>query len=161
VVSKVGSGSTFRVFIPARDAPEAAEPGVMLEHAAGGRETVLLVEDEKAVRMMASLCLRKFGYRVLEAADGLEAIAVWDRHGPEIDLLFSDMVMPNGMTGLDLAERFKQGKPELKVIVTSGYSVDLRRTAGSAAPGFMYLAKPYEMKNLAAAVRACLDGTSE
>jgi signal transduction histidine kinase/ligand-binding sensor domain-containing protein/CheY-like chemotaxis protein len=160
VVSKVGSGSTFRVFIPARDAPQAAEPGAMVEHAPRGRETILLVEDEKTVRMMASLCLQRFGYRVLEAADGPEAIAAWDQHGPEIDLLFSDMVMPNGITGLDLAKRFRQGKPGLKVIVTSGYSVDLRRTAESVEPGFMYLAKPYEMKNLAAAVRACLDGTN-
>ena len=160
VVSKVGSGSTFRVFIPARDAPEASEAGFMAENAPRGKETILLVEDEKAVRMMAALCLRRFGYRVIEAADGPEAIDAWAEHGPEINLLFSDMVMPNGMTGLDLAERFKQGKPGLKVIVTSGYSVELRRTAGSLEAGIMYLAKPYEMKNLAAAVRACLDGTN-
>ena len=161
VISKVGSGSTFSVFIPARAAPDAAEPGAAVEHAPRGRETILLVEDEKAVRTMASLCLQKFGYRVLEAAEGREAISVWERHGKEIDLLFSDMVMPNGITGLDLAELFRQTKPGLKVIITSGYSVDLRKTGVSVESGFLYLAKPYEMKNLAAIVRNCLDGMGE
>jgi CheY-like chemotaxis protein len=157
----VGSGSTFTLFLPARAAPAAADPAAVVERAPQGRETILLVEDEKAVRRMACLCLQKFGYRVIEASDGREAISVWEGCGPQVDLLFSDMVMPNGITGLDLAERFRQTKPGLKVIVTSGYSVDLRKTGVSGGSGFMYLAKPYEMKNLAAIVRNCLDGAGE
>jgi signal transduction histidine kinase/ligand-binding sensor domain-containing protein/ActR/RegA family two-component response regulator len=160
VASRVGSGSTFSVFLPSRVAPDAAEPGPLVEHAYGGKETILLVEDERTVRTMASRCLQKFGYRVLEAADGREAISTWEQHGPGIDLLFSDMVMPNGITGLELAERFKVTKPGLKVIVTSGYSVDLRKAGVSGESNFVYLAKPYEMKNLVAAVRKCLDGAT-
>jgi signal transduction histidine kinase/ligand-binding sensor domain-containing protein/CheY-like chemotaxis protein len=161
VESKVGSGSTFSLFLPARSAPGAAEPGVAVERAPQGKETILLVEDEKAVRRMSCLCLQKFGYRVIEVSDGREAISVWDECGPKIDLLFSDMVMPNGITGLDLAERFRQTKPGLKVIITSGYSVDLRKAGASGKSGFMYLAKPYEMRNLAAIVRNCLDGAGD
>ncbi len=161
VASKVGSGSTFSVFLPARAAPGAGEPAAAAAHAPRGKETILLVEDEKAVRRMACLCLQKFGYQVIEASDGPEAISVWDRCGPQIDLLFSDMVMPNGITGLDLAERFNRTKPGLKVIITSGYSVDLRNAGVSGESGFVYLAKPYEMRNLAAIVRNCLDGAGD
>jgi CheY-like chemotaxis protein len=158
VVSEVGSGSKFTVFLPARSAPNAGDQGAAAEHALGGSETILLVEDERAVRTMASRCLQSFGYRVIEAADGREAISTWDEHGAKIDLLFSDMVMPNGITGLELAERFKLTKPGLKVIVTSGYSVDLRRAESPGKLGLVYLAKPYESKTLAATVRKCLDG---
>ena len=161
VSSKVGSGSIFSVFLPARAAPDAAEPGVAVERAPRGKETILLVEDENAVRRMACLCLQKFGYRVIEASDGRQAISVWDGCGPQIDLLFSDMVMPGGITGLDLAERFRQTKPGLKVIITSGYSVDLRKAGVSGESGFVYLAKPYEMRNLAAVVRDSLDGAGD
>jgi CheY-like chemotaxis protein len=158
VSSKVGSGSTFRVLIPAKDAPEAAEPNPSVEHVPKGRETILLVEDEAAVRAMGSLCLKKLGYRVLEAADGPEAISIWNGRGQEIDLLFSDMVMPNGLTGLDLAHRFTQAKPGLKVIITSGYSVELQGMGVTSEAGFVYLPKPYHMRKLADTVRNSLDG---
>jgi len=160
VASKVGSGSTFSIFLPSRTAPAMARTGNVAERSTRGNETILLVEDENDVRMMASRSLQKCGYRVLEATDGREAISAWDKHGPGIDLLFSDMVMPKGITGLELAERFRLTKPGLKVIVTSGYSVDLRKAGISGKSSFVYLAKPYETKDLAAAVRNCLDGAN-
>jgi signal transduction histidine kinase/ligand-binding sensor domain-containing protein/CheY-like chemotaxis protein len=160
VASKVGSGSTFSIYLPSRTAPATAGPGNAAERTPRGNETILIVEDENAVRTMASRSLQKCGYRVLEAIDGREAISAWDKHGPGIDLLFSDMVMPNGITGLELAERFRLTKPGLKVIVTSGYSVDLRKAGISGKSSFVYLAKPYETKDLGAAVRNCLDGAN-
>jgi len=131
-------------------------PSPAKETTEGGAETILLVEDETGVRGSAALCLRKLGYSVLEAADGAEALKVWGRHQPDIDLLLSDMVMPGETTGLELAERFSGTKAGLRVILSSGYSDEL---AGfdSATSVFTYLPKPYTPSTLAQVVRQCLD----
>jgi two-component system cell cycle sensor histidine kinase/response regulator CckA len=159
VTSRVGQGSTFRVYLPAmREAPpiesESARPEVKR-----GDETILLVEDEPLVRQMAAMSLRWHGYHVIEAADGPEAIRLWDQHAGEIDLLFSDMVMPGGITGLDLFRRFKQTKANLKAIVSSGYSLELATSNVPPGPDIAFLSKPYEITTLAIAVRKCLDQT--
>ncbi len=160
VTSAIGRGSTFRVFLPALAAPPAAKQPPARPPDRGGRETILLVEDEAPVRRTVQRALIRSGYRVLDAEDGEAAICRWDEHGGQIDLLLSDMVMPKGLTGLDLAKRFRQERPELKVVVTSGYSVDLRKAGVPSDPSTAYLAKPFELAVLAATVRACLDAAS-
>ena len=161
VTSQVGNGSTFRVYFPEllKTSPiktEAIDPQQLR-----GNETILVVEDEAAVRRMAVMSLQWFGYRVLEAANGPEALRLWEQHRSEIDLLFTDMVMPEGMTGLDLAGKLRAAKDGLKVVVSSGYSVDIANSGIPAGAGIAYLAKPYEVKVLVAMVRKCLDQGQE
>lgn len=157
VQSEIGRGSTFRAFFPAASHDPLPAQEIALPTAKGGHETILIVEDEQMVRGMLSLALKKSGYRILEAVDGEEAIRVWQQHAKEIALVLSDMVMPNGFTGLDLAERFKRERPELKVIISSGYSVDLRKSGVPSALGVTYLAKPYDVAQLNTLVRECLN----
>ncbi len=157
VESKVGEGSLFRVYLPACAKPsQGASVACVEEKNSGGSETILLVEDEAQVRRTVGLFLRKLGYAVLEAANGLEAIKVWQDHHQTISLLFSDMVMPGSISGLDLAQALRKEKPSLKVIISSGYSDDL---AESSVPeqGIHYLPKPFRSADMAKIIRHCLD----
>lgn len=158
VESVVGQGSSFRVFLPALvKAPEGpAPPKNAPAPAAGGGETILLVEDELALRRASALCLRKLGYAVLEAANGAQALKVWEQNRNEIDLLLTDMIMPGAVTGAELAERLRVDKPALPVIVSSGYSGGPPE-GGQAHPGMTFLDKPFRLPVLAAMVRQCLD----
>jgi len=158
VSSTVGAGSIFRVFLPAgaTSTPPtiASSPGSKLRL---GRETILLVEDEANLREMLCLCLRRQGYDVLEAGNGVEALQVWQQHAPRIDLLFADMVMPEGISGKDLAERFRKEKSRLKIIISSGYSDETWQHGAPTGQGMIFLPKPYQLATLAEAVRECLD----
>ena len=116
-----------------------------------------MVEDDEPVRKIAIACLERLGYRVLGAANGAEALALWEAHRAEIALLLTDMVMPGGITGLELAERLRGANPGLPVIVSSGYSLETDRLSRAQEEGVLFLAKPYEMRRLAEAVRQCLD----
>jgi len=157
VQSQPGRGTTFRVFLPASaKSVEAVAENRSLE-AAKGHETILLAEDDPGVRRIVVQTLRVFGYRVLEAADGREALKLWQKHGDEVNLLFSDMVMSEGLTGLDLAEKLQAEKPGLKVIISSGYSATLPQSAQARARGIFYLPKPYQVSVLGRKVRECLD----
>lgn len=158
VDSVVSEGSTFRVFLPAlarADTPIAADAQV--EAVRRGRETILLVEDDTKVRGMIGQALRVLGYRVYEAANGQAAMALWQTHGAQVDLLLTDMVMPEGMTGLELTERLRALRPGLKTIISSGYSAEIVQAGVPTAAGVVYLPKPYEAKTLAEVVRNCLD----
>jgi PAS domain S-box-containing protein len=157
VSSEVGRGSTFRVFLPALEAQPLQKAQPPLAQSQGGRETILLVEDEEAVRMTVYHVLTRSGYRVLQAGDGEEATRIWEERSGEIDLLFSDMLMPKGITGLDLAARFRRTHPGLRVLVTSGYSLDLSSGGVQLDAATAFLAKPFELAALIAKVRACLD----
>jgi two-component system cell cycle sensor histidine kinase/response regulator CckA len=160
VESTVGVGSTFRVHLPvftgAPAAKSAADPLPPIE---GGRETILVVEDQPNVRRLLSQTLRAQGYSVLEAENGQEAVSVWGEHGSKIDLLLTDMIMPEGMTGLELAARVRAWKPSLKVIISSGYSHEFAQRSAIDRAGIHYLPKPYESRRLADAVRRCLDAS--
>jgi CheY-like chemotaxis protein len=123
----------------------------------GGSETILLVEDDPSVRRTAALCLRKLGYAVLEAGNGPEALKVWEQHRQNISLLITDMAMPNQISGLDLAGRFKKEKNALKIIIFSGYSMDSPEFPANALKRVAYLAKPCDPAAMAKAVRRCLD----
>jgi two-component system cell cycle sensor histidine kinase/response regulator CckA len=127
IYSEVGRGTIFRIYLPrlaAKSGQESRQPA--LTAVRGGKETILLVEDEGTLRASMSKTLSQLGYRVLESVSGVEARIVWEQHRDEINLLLTDMVMPGGMTGKDVAERFLKENPKLKVIYTSGYSVEFR-----------------------------------
>lgn len=157
VESERGKGSTFKVFIPAttkiRTEPTPAGKAAIVR----GHETILLVEDQAGLRRAVAQSLRRLGYRLLEAANGREAMKLWQEHAQQIDLLFSDMVMPEGMTGLELAEKFKRENPKLKVLLSSGYSAEVAEQGLPAAGGIAYLPKPYQFEDLWKSVRDCLD----
>ena len=119
-----------------------------------------MVEDEASLRRLVTLHLRKLGYAVFEVENGQAAIDMWQQRRGEFDLLFSDMVMPEGLTGLDLAKKFKKEKPNLKVIISSGYSAEIAGESRLDADGIAYLQKPYPVGALAKTVRDCLDGKS-
>jgi CheY-like chemotaxis protein len=158
VESAVGQGTTFWVFLPVATTtapPSAPHPPESIPRA--GTETILLVEDEPSVRRLVGLCLKRNGYRVFEATNGREALALWRQHSQQIDLLFTDMVMPEGMTGLELAKRLREDKSGLKVIVSSGYSLEMSSQGAPTGQKTAFLAKPYEMPSLTATVRRCLD----
>ncbi len=161
VQSEVGRGTTFEVLLrtaePADDAANA-EPASKAGEARRGTETVLVVEDEQSVRLLTRMVLERQGYRVLEAANGREALEVWQRHVGRIDLLFTDIVMPEGMSGRDLADRLRERRPDLKVIFTSGYSADIAGREFSLEPGQNFLQKPTRPQAIVEAVRRCLDG---
>ena len=157
VESRVGQGSSFRVFLPAaKPAPEPAAGAVGTQRPRG-HETILLVEDDESLRQLAWVCLQQLGYEVLVAADGAEAERQWQEHHDKITLLLTDMVMPGGVSGLELAERLRQTRPTLPVIISSGYSLEMVRLAAPQQPDVAHLPKPYEIGTLARLVRACLD----
>jgi two-component system, cell cycle sensor histidine kinase and response regulator CckA len=156
VASRLGQGSTFRVYLPAV-APTTPEPPVPGEKSAvAGSGTILLVEDEPAIRQLCRMLLLQNGYKVLEATDGTEALAVWAVHRSEIDLLHTDMVMPGELSGLQLAQRALAEKPDLKVIITSGYNTDTVGLDTAAQASVVYLPKPCPPKTLLAAIQNSL-----
>ena len=157
VESTLGQGATFRMLLPALALPASLSQPSGPEPPPRGTETILVVEDEAAVRAMTALCLRRFGYRVLEAASGPQALEVWQAQGPGIDLLFTDVVMPEGMSGLELAQRLRAEKPSLKAILTSGYNTEMATQGVPTLAGIGYLPKPYPTAALAKAIREALD----
>jgi PAS domain S-box-containing protein len=160
VESWPGVGSTFRVLLPAADhAAVEAEAALRLDAAPieRGRETILLVEDEAGLRRTLARSLTELGYHIIEAGNGQEAMALWKRHGRDVDLLFTDVVMPEGMTGLELAERLRAMRPGLKSVISSGYSAEAVQGGRLAAPDLVYLPKPYEIRQLAKVIRDTLN----
>jgi signal transduction histidine kinase/CheY-like chemotaxis protein len=155
--SQPGQGSTFRVFLPPTQLRPTDELTIPHEQVPRGTETILVVEDEAPVRWILKEALGKLGYTVLEAGNGVEALALWHQHHATIRLLLTDMVMPVGLTGQELAERFTNQEPDLKVMYMSGYSL---QAAGKDIPlldGLNFLAKPFDGARLALAIRQCLD----
>jgi CheY-like chemotaxis protein len=159
VESQVGQGTAFRIYFPAtaKAAEAPAEEPSLATQVRGGFETILVVEDEPVLRDLAQLILQDCGYRVVDAASGVEALTVWQQHQGNIDLLLTDMIMPDGLSGKDLAESLLTHKPELKVIFTSGYNVDDIGGDPTLKHGSRFLQKPYSRSTLARAVRDCLD----
>jgi len=157
VESTPGRGTCFKVYFPALARVDTGTSTTRKPEAPkGGKESILLVEDEDSVRRMGCLYLKRLGYQVVEATNGKEALKIWKIAARPFDLLFTDMVMPEGVTGLDLAETLRKDRPELKVILSSGYSTDLLKTDGNFS-GYSYLPKPYEAAVLARLVRTVLD----
>ena len=157
VESVVGEGTTFRVFLPAAEAPAPPPIEASPAKSQGGTETILLVEDDNQMRRMVRLTLARQGYVILEATNGAEAIQIWERQGSNVDLLLTDMVMPGGFSGAELAARLRQSKPELKVLISSGYAAELSQQEGGLPEGISFLSKPYDPSALIKTVRGCLD----
>jgi CheY-like chemotaxis protein len=109
------------------------------------------------VRELVSRVLEKYGYRVLEAGNGAEAIQLWNQHKNEIALLFTDLIMPDNMNGRELAEKLRAEHAGLKVIFSSGYSADIVGKDFKLEPELNFLQKPYQPQTLALTVRRCLD----
>ena len=155
VQSEEGQGSSFEVFLPVCPAPAAPEAArIQPAVPAGGTETVLIAEDEPALRSLASRILSGCGYRVLEAADGRQAIEICQTHDGPVHLLLTDMVMP-GMGGQDLAACLRSLHPELRVLFMSGYIEDGFESAGQEMVHF--LQKPFTPEGLSSSVRKALD----
>ncbi|MGC3958965.1 MAG: PAS domain-containing protein [Verrucomicrobiota bacterium] len=162
VQSKPGQGTTFLIGLPAAKNAARRRTSPALHSAdtrlARGSETILLVEDEAAVRRLVRSVFERNGYRVLEADSGKTALTLWREHHQKINLLLTDLVMPDGITGLMLAEQLRRERPELKVIFSSGYSPEFGEQNFSLPPGSCYLQKPFNPAVLLQTVRDWLDG---
>jgi two-component system cell cycle sensor histidine kinase/response regulator CckA len=156
--SEPGMGTTFKLYFPRVSTPAETEILTANGNAGSldGAETILLVEDEEEVRPLIAEALRSYGYRVIEASNGAEALELAEREAGGIDLLLSDVVMP-GMNGRELSERLLSELPELKVLFTSGYPADTIIRHGIAHATTAYLEKPYVPDELARKVRDVLD----
>jgi signal transduction histidine kinase/CheY-like chemotaxis protein len=152
VYSELAQGTGVKMYFPraAGEAAPAPAPGPAPERGTG--QTILLVEDEPTLRGMAAEMLEALGYRVVSAADGPAALAK-ARGLPRIDLLLTDVMLPNGMTGRQVAEELTRLRPGLNVLYASGYSEDVIMHRGRLDPGLRLLGKPYNMDDLARAVR--------
>jgi len=158
VASQVGQGTTFEVFLRAGEVADLARSEAPAKPApSGGTETILLVEDEPVVRRLTQVVLERAGYQVLAAANGVEALKLWEQHGDRIQLLFTDIMMPEGVSGRDLAARLRAQKPALRVVFTSGYSADIAGHELDLQPGQDFLQKPALPRQLLEIVRRCLD----
>lgn len=158
VASQVGVGTTFKVFIPAVQAvSEQTSFKSNADNVRGGTETILVVEDEPALRELVTKVLRTYGYKVLEATHGKDAIRVWENTDVKPELLLTDMMMPEGMTGWDLACHIRNESPDMKVVYTSGYSPEIFGGEVKMDSNANFLPKPFHPRVLAKTVRQCLD----
>jgi PAS domain S-box-containing protein len=158
IYSEPGRGTTVNIYLPrASDAPtEEPRPASASVKASDG-ETILVVEDDDRVRRLTCARLKDLGYSVEEAANGQAALAVLESK-PGIDLVFSDQVMPGGLSGLDLAEAIRERYPKTRVVLTSGYSADLIGRERVDKLKLRVLRKPYQQADLARILREALDG---
>jgi PAS domain S-box-containing protein len=159
VNSAPGRGASFAVYFPASETKEEpADDGMTPTQSQAGWETVLVVEDQQSVRGFVRNLLMLNGYRVLEAADGSEAMNICRQHPGEIQLVVTDLVMP-GMSGRVLAERIAKEQPKVKILYMSGYTDDSVVHTGVAQAGLAFLQKPFSPTTFTHKVREVLDGT--
>jgi len=160
VISTPGAGAHFKVYLPEYlpNPGTASSTSTNPPRPEGGKETIFLVEDEPSLRGVAAKVLRNYGYEVITAASGAEALKIWSEHAENVDLLLTDMVMPDGVSGRELARQLQMAKPELKVLFSSGYSTELVGRDAILQEGKNFLPKPYNPDKLARTVRACLNG---
>ncbi|WKA28196.1 CHASE3 domain-containing protein [Bradyrhizobium roseum] len=154
VYSEEGLGTTFKLYLPtAAGSADAVAP--VVEHARGAGETVLVVEDDDLVRGFVLAQLNSLGYKTLAATDSRAALELEER-GAAFDLLFTDMIMPGGLTGRQLADEMERRRPGTKVLYTSGYTEDAIVHHGRLDPGVLLLSKPYRKSELSSMVRRAL-----
>jgi CheY-like chemotaxis protein len=160
VTSRVGQGTRFDIYFPriAADLQPACSSEASAEPL-GGHETILLVEDDASVRILLRDALRKLGYRVIEAKQGLEACVLASQELDHLDLLLTDMVMP-GMGGRELAQHLMTIKPDLRILFMSGFTDDVGILAGHEQGTSGFLQKPFTPELLARTVRKILDAPS-
>jgi CheY-like chemotaxis protein len=159
VDNRPGTGVTFRIFLPACDvATTEASPTEAKPKPRRGTETIFLVEDDAAVRKPTRKLLERWGYEVVEAANGVDALQCWPQHRDAVALLFTDLVMPGGLSGQELARRLHADKPALKVIFASGYSAEIAGRDFQLNRGETFVQKPFATEQLIETVRRSLDG---
>ena len=157
VVSSTPKGTTFEMYLPVAAAGATATAPQPKTAPTSGTETILLAEDEDALRALAARMLRESGYEVIATRSGEEALERLKNHDGPMDLLFTDVVM-TGMTGLQLAREARAVRPGIRVLFSSGYS-DERVSKEVANDARYFIAKPYTVKALATKVREVLDGS--
>jgi len=157
IYSEEGHGTTIKMYLPPGAATSAAPKTASVASLEGGNETILVVEDDRLVRDYVLTQLRSLGYVTLEAANAAEAIAIV-RAGQAFDLLFTDVIMPGGLNGRQLADELQKIKPGVKVLFTSGYTENAIIHHGRLDTGVMLLAKPYRKSEMAAMIRTALAG---
>ncbi len=158
VRSEPGEGTHFQIFLPA----SAATAAELAQAAArpqprGGTETILLAEDDLSVRRLIRMTLERYGYHVLEAVNGVEAIALWQKYRGVVALLLTDLVMPAGMSGQQLARQIQVEKPDLKVVYISGYSAEIAGRTLQLRSGENFVQKPFAPDQLLETIRRSLD----
>jgi CheY-like chemotaxis protein len=156
VTSQPGNGSTFHLYFPTVMEPATETPPQPSPAPGPGFETVLVVEDEAAVREFTAKVLRQLGYRVLTASGGDEAIRTSDAHSAEIAALVTDVIMP-GMSGRQVADELLRRRPGIKVLFLSGYTGDMIAEHNVHETGVDFLAKPFRLEDLAIRLREILD----
>jgi PAS domain S-box-containing protein len=159
VESEIERGAAFRIHLPAlaqRREEHGAEPASDTA-LPGGSETILVVEDEAPVRALVRHFLDRLGYNVLEASTGMDALHVWEKHRGGVDLLLTDIIMPDGMSGRQLAEWLQLDRADLPVIYTSGYAAEAVSGNLTLHEGINFLQKPYPPAQLASIIRKALD----
>jgi len=162
VESAIGRGTTFTLFLPARRdlvvpaAQTTEQPGVIPT----GHETLLLVEDDPQLRRLIRATLEKFGYQVADAGSGAETMALWEQRGNDFHLAMVDLILPEGVNGLELVEQLRARRPGLKAILMSGYGEQIPDLTAKALPGVRLLSKPFDPQSLARIVRHSLDEKS-
>lgn len=159
IYSEPGEGTTVKIYLPRMigTAAEEEERRSVPVPSATGRETILVCEDDDDVRAYSAEVLDELGYRVLEAGDGPAALQVLKDHDGAVDLLFTDVVLPSGMTGAVLAKEARSLWPNLKVLFTTGYARNAIVHQGRLDPGVELLTKPFSYADLAGRVRDILD----
>jgi CheY-like chemotaxis protein len=156
VYSESGHGTTFKIYLPRVNETPPDLPFGGSPKAVHGSETILLAEDSAGVRAVAREVLKRNGYAVIQASDGQAALELAATHSGPIHLLVTDVIMPE-MSGRQLADRLRDGRPELKVLFVSGYTDDAIIRHGILEPGIAFLQKPFTPEALARKVRAVLD----
>ena len=159
IASRAGEGTVVRIYLPRLQVSKLASAvsTVQAGERRGGDETILVCEDDDGVRANSVESLRELGYDVLEAADAHAALKVLEGRCGKIDLLFTDVILPGGMTGSDLAAKARESCPKLRVLFTTGYARDAIVHHGRLDSGVQLLTKPFAFDDLAAKVRAMLD----
>jgi PAS domain S-box-containing protein len=157
VANESGQGATFQVFLPITNPVAATAAATARRKPLGGTETILLAEDEEPVRKSIRIVLVRNGYTVLEAATGAEALRVWAGRRGTVALLLTDLVMPGGISGQQLARQLRADKPDLKIVYTSGYSAGIAGREIQLQAGEQFMQKPVLPDDLLKTVRQCLD----
>lgn len=157
VYSEPGQGTNFQVFLPASDAKSAHDTSRVARPPRGGTEVILLAEDDDALRLLTRVVLERNGYRVIEAKSGVAALELWRQHRETIALVITDLVMPGGLGGLQLAEALNAERTGVRVIFTSGYSAEIAGRGLELRNGENFLQKPAAPAQLLETVRNNLD----